>query len=1220
MRYKRWTSRQFINSLLILLLILSTLPFPLSAVAESTDEPPVSQPKPPAPDLKITADHPRQLTFDNGVSGAEVTLTNTSTQESFTNVLSSPLYLSPVDLPAGKYTAVQTVGEVQSARSAEVMIAPEKVIAEILPNNAGTLDSGLSNSEGLVKAGSLREGNTVCLESEDKSISQCTEADRSLSHVFRNLKGGKYILFQIENKERSMDTEIFLKNGAGPIITLVGIENPYTYPDYFIESKLNPRFSATDGYDGDITGNVEFENLPDNPQPDTYKILYTVENTRGQIGKAEREVIIRPKKATIESSHTAANGNGRTGSIKVNVEDWHSGAKFTLYDVTGNKLTSIAPATQEQAIFQNVPAGKGPEGSSYYVIQTVNNVDSEKSNVAAVKDDTPPDIRLNGPALVELEINDIYRELGITTSDNMSPNRIKVDMIGSDLVDTSTPGSYIIKYFATDEAGNTSVTVEREIIVRPAKLIAIGSLAGTDGTGDIGIKRVYPGISNLGTKVTLYKCIEKCNAGEVGGDLSLLGDELFNSSVSEALPSTDLQANPVLVPAGETTELFKKQPVGYYFAVQEVNGFNSKPSNLVEVVDTEIPQISLSGLASYTAIWEVADPFFEWNSENETLLFKEPGATASDYIDGTVAVYREELDTSNPKTSISETEKPLATLASPGAYTLRYTATAERGKKAEEKSRLITIAPKAPELQEQTQPSSIKVKVSFVNKEITTNNTVNLYDRYHTLIKQKSPDDKLVTFDNVPAGLGYTVTQTVNGVESAPSEPVDLFNYTDEAEVPAYISSFSLNGVETEALIDILTKNISITVPQGTDITALVPEFTIKPDGYALMLLGNEEWAEGQPVNFSTPRVFEISKGDQKIEYTVTVEKEKLSSFFWQQSLKKNVELTDRFIPLELSETEKLYAGKQGISYTGNDLIIHMPALAAQHNTDSYLSVRKRQAADVLTPADAQVWMGKLYGIMELASNFSDSFIQPMEIELPSLRESQTLARLERVNGMLYAIEMPTKKIGSRIIGLATEPGIYALVEKSIKPEIRPFTEGNYTIQSDSPVLYTTSDIALRFVKSSNDPELTGFKDPGMISNWQQYNPGSVINSPSLYAVSITNGVVSPITTLPGKPAVEWNTSLREVNPRKVWTVAFNARIDSASLISDTVRVVENATGQVVPTRITVSSDRKTIQVTPLQPYTKNKAYQLQIDRETKGFTTEKTFLEQPVRKSFYVK
>lgn len=81
-------------------------------------------------------------------------------------------------------------------------------------------------------------------------------------------------------------------------------------------------------------------------------------------------------------------------------------------------------------------------------------------------------------------------------------------------------------------------------------------------------------------------------------------------------------------------------------------------------------------------------------------------------------------------------------------------------------------------------------------------------------------------------------------------------------EVQAKITAFSLNGVD--GVIDQEARTIELYLPQGTDVTALVPQVTYTEGAQMTP-------APGTAVDFTQPVVFKLEYEESTFEYTVTV-------------------------------------------------------------------------------------------------------------------------------------------------------------------------------------------------------------------------------------------------------------------------------------------------------------------------------------------------------------
>ena len=75
--------------------------------------------------------------------------------------------------------------------------------------------------------------------------------------------------------------------------------------------------------------------------------------------------------------------------------------------------------------------------------------------VTVVEDTTPPVITLNGDSEVWLDIDEDYKDAGISVTDNCGGSP-EVYVSGLEDIDTNWPGEYTIYYEAYDEAGNYS--------------------------------------------------------------------------------------------------------------------------------------------------------------------------------------------------------------------------------------------------------------------------------------------------------------------------------------------------------------------------------------------------------------------------------------------------------------------------------------------------------------------------------------------------------------------------------------------------------------------------------------------------------------------------------------------------------------------------------------------------------------------------------------------
>ena len=102
---------------------------------------------------------------------------------------------------------------------------------------------------------------------------------------------------------------------------------------------------------------------------------------------------------------------------------------------------------------------------TYYVTYSASDSDGNIGThirQVTVVDTTPPVITLNGASTINVNINSTYTELGASANDHC--DGVLTVTIGGDTVDTTTVGTYIVTYTATDSEGNTT-TVTRTVNV-----------------------------------------------------------------------------------------------------------------------------------------------------------------------------------------------------------------------------------------------------------------------------------------------------------------------------------------------------------------------------------------------------------------------------------------------------------------------------------------------------------------------------------------------------------------------------------------------------------------------------------------------------------------------------------------------------------------------------------------------------------------------------------
>ena len=104
-------------------------------------------------------------------------------------------------------------------------------------------------------------------------------------------------------------------------------------------------------------------------------------------------------------------------------------------------------------------------------------------------------------------------------------------------------------------------------------------------------------------------------------------------------------------------------------------------------------------------------------------------------------------------------------------------------------------------------------------------------------------------------------------VRNVQSEPISITITSSKSAITA----FSFADISTETEIDEDAKTIEVTVPHGTNLTALKASFTAS--GFSTVTVGGAAQTSGTTANdFSTPKVYRVTANDgTTADYTVTV-------------------------------------------------------------------------------------------------------------------------------------------------------------------------------------------------------------------------------------------------------------------------------------------------------------------------------------------------------------
>jgi len=1124
-------------------------------------------------------------------------------------------------VPPGKnYRVVQEINGVTSAESNSIDIEPEPVKLNVTIEGAG-----IGNNGGAIQVNATRKGNTLYLHKvasgTEPIIRKVEDAD---SFTFTGLSAGQYYVIQEENGAVSpKSNDVFIVDEMAPTIELKGpATDKVSMPKNYATWEYPVNISDVTVKDNISKPIITFTVSPDRKinTPGIYKITYTATDVAGNSSSITKTVTITPPTLDIDENkiiHTFISGETKPGRKvgDIFVNNVMAEATIKVYQDPGGKPIKTVTRAND-ATFGEFKVTEIPVGKTYYITQTVNGIESETSIRVDIKDTTKPTIELtggaNGKDTVKFVRGESYVEYGATATDNLDFGLSASIKIDRSAVKMDVPGIYVVKYNVSDGAGNAATEVQRIVVVSPHPVLAIGSNADL---GEVGVKNAFPG-----TKLKLYSVTNSNTPVAVSPTLAV------DATTYVFKHPTDLNG---VIPNLE----IKIQP-GSYYVIQEFTipsqtaPLESARSNIVDVVDINRPYITITGSENISYVWDIDGNGYTYDKDNNIGAFTDPGATAEDYLDkkeeltkkikrkimfGNEVICDENILV-NPKC-----DKPLE-IEVPGIYTITYSVTTERGAKANDKQRIVTVAPPiVGPLNATTGKSTIVVTETFFH--IKTKTVVNLYNTHGQLLESISPAvDATATFKDIPVGLGYYVTQTVNGIESAPSDPINISLFEDANEA-AMITAFEFTSVRAYGTIDHKAGTIHVVVPKSTTSMKFKPKF----EAIGTVEVNNIEQINGhseQDFTNSTevPKKYTVTSKDKKVtkDYEVTVTKATFDTNTWTTTVTKSVVFSPSGGSTALSLDESTLAVKQGVSFIGKDRAIHVPAANVGETTAPVLTIKT--LTSVSGPAAQQA--------TEIGwGNSTKPFVQPIEIEMTNV-VGKKFARFVHNNNQTFAIIQPSDEqvsVGipknSTIIGLVAQPGTYALVNDLAEPKIETGTANTYQIKAvpGAQIYYTTNSSHIAYDRSARKETLASYTLESLdLSNWTRYTQGQQISTPSgeLYAFAMKDGIISPLAHDVTIAPTAWKKTVNRPAAKPL-SITFNAKVDRKALYTGLISVTDDSTNKKVTIKLSLSPDGKTIMVSPETAFKRGNQYTLHIDRKFKGNTKNNEFLKQPLTQTF---
>ncbi len=328
--------------------------------------------------------------------------------------------------------------------------------------------------------------------------------------------------------------------------------------------------TASDSFDGDLTGSIVVTNPVNVSVPGSYTVSYNVSDAAGN---AAAEVT-----RTVNVQDTIAPVIILLGDATVAHEAGtpYADAGAAASDSLDGDLTSAVVVGGSVDV--NVPDSYTV---TYNVSDTAGNDAVQVTRTVNVLDTTAPVITLLGNANITHEAGTPYTDAGATAADSLDGDLTSA-IATSGSVDVNVPGSYTVAYNVSDAAGNAAAQVTRTVNV---------------------VDTTAPVITLLGDSIVTHEAATPYSDAGASASDSIDGD----------LTSSIIISNPVdiNIPGSYTVT---------YNVSDAAGNAATQVTRTVNVVDTTVPVITLLGDANVTH--EAGEDYID------------AGATASDSVDG----------------------------------------------------------------------------------------------------------------------------------------------------------------------------------------------------------------------------------------------------------------------------------------------------------------------------------------------------------------------------------------------------------------------------------------------------------------------------------------------------------------------------------------------------------------------------------------------------------
>ena len=372
----------------------------------------------------------------NQTSGPDIVLSGYDT--------GSPSFEAPAVTGSTILTFQLTVsdGRLSSSDSVDITVNPDNLPVITLSGSANmTIQVGSTYAEPGYTATDDVDGSLTGNVTVTGTVDTTTLGTYTIQYDVSDSSG---------NAATTQSRTVHVTDTTPPVIVLAG-QASMTIP--FGATYTEPGYTATDNYDGNITGNVTVSGMVDTDTTGTYTIYYDVSDSSGNAAIPQTRTI-----HVVDTTPPAITLSGST-NMTISVGFAYVEPGYTATDDVDGNIT--ANVTVTGTVDTNTT---GTYTIRYDVSDSSGNAATTQSRTVHVTDTTPPVIVLAGQASMTIPFGATYTEPGYTATDNYDGN-ITGNVTVSGMVDTDTTGTYTIYYDVSDSSGNHAAQQARTVSV-----------------------------------------------------------------------------------------------------------------------------------------------------------------------------------------------------------------------------------------------------------------------------------------------------------------------------------------------------------------------------------------------------------------------------------------------------------------------------------------------------------------------------------------------------------------------------------------------------------------------------------------------------------------------------------------------------------------------------------------------------------------------------------